>query len=245
MLDTATPIQATTTPTATTATTASRSLGDISPRLAGAGAITFASIVALQNLIRGGSGPVNGDSDESVLAHYADHRAITFVLIGTFVVSAIGLALFVGGAMRRLLASDRPAWALTGLFGATGIMALFTVVVGAEQALSVIGTQDHPNLGAIGALFALHNSVFAVLDVSIAVALLGLSRAGVSAGITPRVFERLAPVGSALLLVGALGGPAIAAGDAMPLFGVAGLGFLVWLAFVFTTGIRLVRSEEV
>jgi hypothetical protein len=240
MLDTATPILSTTAPAA-----ARRGLGDISPRLAGAGAITFALVVIAQNLIRGGSGPTNGDSDESVLAHYADHRAITFVLIATFVVSAIGLSLFVGGAMRRLLASERPAWALTGLFGVTGIMALFTVVVGCEQALSVIGTQDHPSLGAVGALFALHNSVFAVLDVSIAVALLGLSRAGVAAGITPRVFERLAPVGSALLLVGAFGGPAIAAGDAMPLFGFAGLGFLVWLAFMLTTGVRLVRSEEV
>src|SRR4051812_38971062 len=241
MLDTATPIMTTT----TAVSAPRRALGDISPRLAGAGAITFASVVALQNIIRGGSGPMNGDSDESVLTHFADHRAITFLLIATFVVSGLGLAVFVGGAMRRLLASDRPAWALTGLFGAAGILALFSVVVGAEQALSVIGTQDHPNIGAVGALFALHNSVFAVLDVSIAVALLGLSRAGVSAGITPRVFGPLAPVGSALPLVGALAGPAIAAGDAMPLFGVAGLGFVVWLAFVFTTGIRLVRMEEV
>jgi cytochrome bd-type quinol oxidase subunit 2 len=241
MLDTATPILSTTLPPSAPR----RGLGDISPRLAGAGAITFASIVTLQNIIRGGNAPVNGDSDESVLAHYADHRALTFVLVATFVVSAMGLAVFVGGATRRLLASDRRGWALTGFFGVATIMALFTVVVGAEQALSVIGTQDHPNLGAVSALFALHNSIFALLDVAIAVALLGLSRAGVSAGITPRVFERLAPVGSALLLVGAFGGPAIAAGDAMPLFGLAGLGFLVWLAFVFTTGIRLVRTEEV
>jgi hypothetical protein len=49
-------------------------------------------------------------------------------------------------------------------------------------------------------------------------------------------------VGSALLLVGTLAGPYIAAGDAMPLFGLAGLGFCVWLAFLFATGLRLVRS---
>ena len=34
-----------------------------------------------------------------------------------------------------------------------------------------------------------------------------------------------------MLLVGTLAGPSIAAGDAMPLFGVAGIGFLIWLAF--------------
>jgi hypothetical protein len=234
MLDTASP---------TLTTNPTRVLPDISPRLAGVGAMTFASVVVLQNVLRGSSAPANGDADESVLAHYADHRALTFVLIATFVVSGFGLALFIGGAMRRLVASDRPAWAYAGLFGATGIMALFTIVVGAEQALSVIGTQDHPNVGAVSALFALHNSIFAVLDLSIAVALLGLSRAGVAAGITPRVFERLAPIGSAMLLVGALAGPAIAAGDAMPLFGIAGLGFVIWLAFMFTTGLRLVRTE--
>jgi hypothetical protein len=236
MLDTASPTL--------TINPTTRVLPDISPRLAGLGAMTFASVVVLQNVLRGSSAPANGDADESVLAHYADHRALTFVLIATFVVSGFGLALFIGGAMRRLVASDRPAWAYAGLFGATGIMALFTIVVGAEQALSVIGTQDHPNVGAVSALFALHNSIFAVLDLSIAVALLGLSRAGVAAGITPRVFERLAPVGSAMLLVGAFAGPAIAAGDAMPLFGIAGLGFVIWLAFMFTTGLRLVRTES-
>ena len=30
----------------------------------------------------------------------------------------------------------------------------------------------------------------------------------------------------------------------MALFGVAGLGFLTWLAFLITTGARLVRARE-
>jgi hypothetical protein len=146
--------------------------------------------------------------------------------------------------MRRLLASERRGWALTGYVGGVGIMALFAIVVGAEQALSVVATRGQPSLGAIEALWALHNSVFTVLDVFIAAALIGLSRAGIAAGITPAAFRRLAPVGAAMLLVGALAGPSIAAGDAMPLFGVAGIGFLIWLAFVATTGLRLVRSRE-
>ena len=166
------------------------------------------------------------------------------MLVASYVLSGIGLIAFLGGAMRRLLASERRGWAFAGLVGATGIMALFTIVVAAEQALSVVATRGQPNLGAIEALWALHNSVFTVLDLSIAAALLGLSRAGIAAGITPRAFGRLAPIGAALLVVGALAGPAIAAGDAMPLFGLAGLGFLVWLAFVITTGMRLVRAGD-
>jgi hypothetical protein len=220
-----------------------RVLGDIPPRAAGVGALAFVAVVVLQNFLRGGSAPANGASSESVLSHYADHRTITFVLTATFVASGVGLAVFLGGAMRRLVASSRPSWAFTGFVGATGVMALFAVVVGIEQALSVVATGDSPNLGAVEALWALHNSVFAVLMLLIGVALLGLARAGVAAGITPRVFDRLAPVGFGLLALGTIGGPSIAAGDALPLFGLSLVGFGTWLAFLVTTGLRLVRSQ--
>jgi hypothetical protein len=236
---------ATITPPSLTATAhPPRHSGDIRARVAGAGAITFAVTVVAQNIIRGASAPANGASSADVLTHYADHRAITFVLVATYVLSGIGLITFLGGAMRRFMDTDRRSWAFAGLVGATGIMALFTIVVGAEQALSVVASGSKPSVAAIEALWALHNSVFTVLDLSIAAALLGLSRAGVAAGITPRAFHRLAPVGAGLLVIGTLAGPAIAAGDAMPLFGLAGLGFLVWLAFLVTTGLRLVRSNE-
>ena len=219
--------------------------GDISPRLAGAGAVTFAVTVLAQNIIRGGSAPANGATTTEVLTHYADHRTLTFVLIATYALSAVGLFVFLGGAMRRLVDSTRRGWAFTGLFGAASILALFTVVVAAEQALSGVATRGQPNVGgAVEALWTLHNSVFSLLDVSIAMALIGLSRAGMAAGITPKVFRRLAPVGAAMLVVGTVAGPAISIGDAMPLFGVAGVGFLVWLTFLFTTGVRMIRSNE-
>jgi hypothetical protein len=237
-------VEVTTGPIGTTAHPPRGILGDVSAKLAGAGGIAFAVIVLLQNIIRGGSAPANGATSDEVLAHYADHRAITYVLVATFVLSGAGLAVFLGGTMRRLLAGARRGWALTGFAGAMCILALFSVVVGTEQALSTVATRNQPNIGAIEALWALHNGVFTALNLFIAVALLGLSRAGIAAGITPRAFGRLAPVGSALLLVGAFAGPAIAAGDAMPLFGLAGIGFVIWLAFLATTGTRLVRSRE-
>jgi hypothetical protein len=228
-----------------TLTPTTRSFGDISTRFAGAGAVTFAVTVLAQNIIRGASAPTNGASPSEVLTHFADHRATTFVLIASYVIGAGGLFVFLGGAMRRLVGSARRGWAYTGMFGAASILALFTVVVGAEQALSSVATRGQPDIGgAVEALWTLHNSVFALLDLSIAMALLGLSRAGIAAGITPRVYRWLAPVGAAMLVVGTLAGPAIAIGDAMPLFGVAGVGFLVWLTFLFTTGVRMIRSSE-
>jgi hypothetical protein len=218
------------------------SLDDIGARLAGLGALAFVAIVVVQNLVRGGSAPANGASGGEVLAYYADHRATTFLLVATFVLSGAGLATFLGGAMRRLLAGGRPGWAIAGGVGAAGMLALFAVIVACEQALSVLATGDRPDVGAIEALWTLHNSAFTVLYVLLAVTMLGLARAGVAAGLTPRVFERLAPAGATLLAAGAIAGPAIAAGDAMPVFALAGLGFLVWLAFLTTTGLRLVRG---
>ena len=86
--------------------------------------------------------------------------------------------------------------------------------------------------------------MFSVLFLSIAVALVGLSRAGVAAGITPPVFERVAPIAAAMLAVATVAGPAIAAGDAMPVFGLGAIGFLTWLAFLVTTGRRLMGSPR-
>src|SRR3954454_10922305 len=224
------------------ATSAARTrTGDITTRAAGWGALTFAVTVIAQNLIRGASAPANGASAREVLTHYSHHEATMFVLIGTYVVSGLGMAVFLGGAMQRLLAGARRGWALTGLVGATCIMTMFALVVAAEQALNVAAHMDRPDLGAIQALWALHNSVFTVLVLSIAVALFGLSRAGIAEGMTPTAFARLAPIGAGMLLVGTLAGPAIAAGHAMVLFAVTGLGFLVWLAFLIVTGVRMVR----
>jgi hypothetical protein len=215
---------------------------DLGTRAAGWGALIFAVVVIVQNLIRGASAPGNGASAAQVLSAYSSDGAVPFVLAATYVVSGVGMALFLGGVTRTLLATARGGWAITGLVGALGIVTVFTLVVAADQALSVAAHTDRPQLGAIQALWALHNSIFSVLDLFIAVALLGLSRAAVAAGLTPHAFIWLAPVGAVLLAIGVIAGPAIAGGDALGLFGAAGLGFLVWLAFLLVTGLRLVRS---
>jgi len=216
-----------------------------STRLAGIGALTFVAVVVLQNIVRGSSAPGNDASASEVLDHFADTRGITFLLVCTFVVSGVSLATFLGGTMRRLAASTRPGWAGTGYLGGAGILILFGVLVASEQALSVLASGDRPDLAAISALWALHNSVFTVLLLFLGIALFGLSRAGVAAGITPRVFGWLAPVGSVTLAIACAAGPGIAAGELGGLFGLGLVGFVVWLAFLTATGIRLVRNTEV
>jgi hypothetical protein len=46
-----------------------------------------------------------------------------------------------------------------------------------------------------------------------------------------------------MLALGASAGPLIAGGDAMALFALSGIGFLTWLAFLATTGARLIRGR--
>lgn len=218
--------------------------GDLPGWIGGAGALGFTATVVAQNILRA-SAPANGASPHEVVTYYADHRAITFVLAATYVMGAIAMAMFLGGAMRRWLAGSRLGWTVVGSVGAVGILAVFAVVVGTDQALSVVATHNTADVGAVEALWALHHSAFTVLDVWIAIALVGLAKAGVASGITPRVFERLALVGAGLLLVACAAGPAIAAGDAMPLFSMGGLGFIVWLGFLVSTGVRSVRDGRV
>ena len=233
--------QATAAPEVAGLATGRARIGDIKPRIAGFAAIAFVVSVVVQNIIRGTAAPANDASSGEVLAYFADNRAMTFVFVGSFVVNAAALATFLGATMRRLLAGSRSGWAITGGVGAVAVVVLFAIVVAAEQALSVVAGQDQPSVAAIEALWALHNSAFTVLYVALAIALVGLARAGVGAGLTPKAFDRVAPIGGGLLAVGAIAGPAIAAGEAMPLFGLAGIGFLVWLAFLLGTGLRLVR----
>ena len=215
--------------------------GDTTARVAGLGALTFVAVVLVQNLVRGAFAPQAGAASPDVLRYYADHRAISVLLSATFVLSGLGLAVFLGGAVRRLVRGPRPGWAITGLAGALGILALFSVLVGSESALSAVAGGTAPSASAVDALWALHNGVFGALLLSIGIALLGLARAGTAAGITPRAFDWLAPLGCALLGLGAAAGPLLAAGDAMAIFALSGLGFLIWLAFLASTGGRLIR----
>ena len=152
---------------------------------------------------------------------------------------------FLGGAMRRLAAGSRPGWAITGYVGGVGIMALFAVVVGCRAgACRSSPPATSPTSAPSTRCGRCTTASSPCCTCRSASPSFGLARAGVAAGITPRVFERLAPVGSGLLAVACAAGPAIAAGDAMAFFGLGGIGFLIWLAFLVTTGLRLVGARR-
>src|SRR4249919_2886331 len=106
------PMTATARPIPATPSSSRAPFGDIRARVAGLGALTFVAVVVFQNLLRGATAPANGASGDEVLRSYTDHRAVTFILVTTFVISGLGLAVFLGGALRRLLAGARSGWAV-------------------------------------------------------------------------------------------------------------------------------------
>ena len=127
--------------------------------------------------------------------------------------------------------------------GPPGILALFSVARRTEQALSVVAHGADPTSAPSTRCGRCTTASSPCCSSSSRVALLGLSRAGVAAGITPACFARLAPVGLGAAGRGRSRRAAIAAGDALPFFGLGVGGFVIWLAFLVTTGLRLVRSH--
>ncbi|MGV1036012.1 MAG: hypothetical protein ACOYD0_03155 [Candidatus Nanopelagicales bacterium] len=217
----------------------------ISPRVAGWGGIFFVVIVVLQNLTRGAVAPQNDAPIPQVLEYFAQHRTLDLLLCTSFALGAVGLALFLGGLMSKIAVGPARSWAYMGFAGAVGVIALFSTLVGTETALSVAANRPQPSLGAMDALWSLHNGIFAVLCLSIGVALGGLGLACVAHELLPRAFTWLAPIGGCLLAVGAIAAPLVADGSAPAVLGIMLIGFLIWLIVVAFVGVRLIREAEV
>src|SRR4051812_40967809 len=87
--------------------------GDLKNRAAGLGALGFATLVVVQNILRSGA-PQPGADIKEVAAHYGDHRGVTVVLMVTLVLGLCCLVSFLGGVAGRLVNSDRRGWAVLG-----------------------------------------------------------------------------------------------------------------------------------
>jgi hypothetical protein len=213
-------------------------------RVLALGGAAFTAIVIAQNLIRGASAPQNNAPVTDVLEHYRDDTGIALLLTAMFVVGGVCLTGFVAELTRRLWRRGSEVWTTVGLIGAVGVIGAFSLVVAAEAALVGAAGREAPDLGTIDALWLTHNAVFAILGLSLAMALLGLGRAAAAGGLAPAFFRWLAPVGAAALCVGAAGAPVEVDGSVMATMLPSLAGFVVWLAFLVCTSLRMVRSAD-
>lgn len=211
-------------------------------RIAGISGLLFVALVIGQNIIRLAIAPANDAPVASIVDHYQNDRGLYAALGTSFAASGLALAMFIAGITSRSASEEDRAWSTLGLIGGAGVMALFSAMVACEFALLVATDRAEVSSGAVETLWTLHNSLFAVLNTMIAIALLGVGRAATRSSLVPSWLARLVPAGSALLLVGTLAGPQLAAGELQPLMGIAVLGFVIWLAVVATSGANMLRA---
>src|SRR5262245_49612694 len=116
------------------ATTTSRPLPPAVPprrlderRLAGIGAIGFASIVILTNILQGATPAMDADAAE-VVTYLTDHRAQNVFATAAFGAGALFLLSFASAFYGRLKAAGRAddlVWARLGMIGALLILPTF------------------------------------------------------------------------------------------------------------------------
>lgn len=231
-----TPVTADTDSAAATTSTRGRTIGT---RIAGIGGLAFIANVVVNNVLRG-SFPKNDASATDVATFYAEHDVLTSVFAAIYPIGLVGIALFVAGVASRALSGPGRLSAIMGIVGSAGVAGGFSTLLAFDSAIAGYLHRGGTSTDVVEGLWVTHNAVFGILLGSIAVALAGLANAAVSAGLLGRVWRPVSFVGAALLLAGTATTPAIIDGAPTMFLGFA--GFAVWVAFVVTTSVRLIRS---
>ncbi len=209
-------------------------------RVVGAvGGLSFVVIVILQNALRGSSMPANDAAAHAVSVFYSNHRATSALLVALFAISALGLAAFTGALIDSVRSRHARAPLFAGVLGVTGIVALFTMTVAVDVTLSTYVHRGAPSPDVISALWILHGAVFALLQATIGIALIGLTAACTADGLIGVAWKPVGLIAGLCLLVSAGAAPAITEGSNVIAIGF--VGFAVWLAFVARAAVALLK----
>jgi len=210
--------------------------------LAAIGGLVFAAALLAQNIIRA-SGPGFDAAPGQVVDYFLHHRAAALVPLGMFPVEMIALFAFVAGVWTKADSEQGKWWASMGALGTATIAALFAFVNIIEIVLTAKAGQLASSPTVVQALWAVRGAAFGLDLAAIAVALIGLSHAAASRQVAPAWLTIAAWPASAALLVAATftvaltnGGPWIAVGLA---------GFIVWLTFLITASLSLLRNRPI
>lgn len=201
----------------------------------GLAGIGFAALIVLANVILLSAGmPTPGSDDPGFLVFLDDHRT-TVGIVTALMPLTWGLAtLFGAGAVRATPDGER-AWALAGFGGIILQNSAFTVIVALRAALASAGDGTVEN-----ALLAVHDALFGLNGAFLALAMVGLSVAGVRGGLIPRWHAAVGFTGAALQFAsGTLAFWTIDTPGALSLLGFA--GWLLWVVWIAAYGLTLAR----
>ena len=210
--------------------------------LGGIGGLVFVGSVLAQNAIKAKFPAIDVGAAE-VVKYYADHRTVTLALAVLMPIGLVGLTTFLGAVIARVARGAGRAVAVTGAFGAAGIIATFTMLTAFDVAIAGYIHRGAANVAVVDGMWVVHNAVFGFLMASIGVALAALAHASVASGLLSARWNKAGLVGGGLLIACAATTPAIIDGSPTMFIGFA--GFVVWVAFVIRTSVALLRQPQV
>jgi len=210
-------------------------------RLAGAGGLVFAAVLVADNIIRA-SAPGFDAAPTQVSAYFLDHRAAALVPLG-LIPAGFTLFLFAAGLWARARQGQSRWWAGVGVLGAATITALFSIVNITEIVLTAKAAQLASSQAVVQALWTLRAAAFGLDLAAIAVALIGLSRAAAAMRLIPSWLALTAWPGAACLLTASVFTVALADGGPWLAVGIA--GFIVWVVFIITASVSLLRGRQI
>jgi Domain of unknown function (DUF4386) len=210
-------------------------------KLAGAGGVTFAVLVAASNVALPNTPAWDADGAE-VARWVHDHHTVLGLTVATFALSAPAVVAFAVGFVTRVFRDgddDARTPALIGAFGVALICALFSSVeIARLVSLALDGSTGSE--AATGLVWHFEAASFVLNTVAIGIAAFGFGIAGARVGLLPRWFGGL---GIAALLAGiatALPSSGVVNGQAGWQIGL--ISFVAWLLLVVIAGTRMIRE---
>jgi hypothetical protein len=210
-------------------------------RITGIAALGFALTIVLANAIMVPAGlPLTGAEIGEVTAFFGTEGDIVAIASALTPAAWLLATLFGAGALTALRRSERgrgEAWSLLGFTGLALQNATFAAVVATRLALTSTAARDSATTAG---LWVLHDALFTLNGTFLALALLGLSVAGLRAALI-RPWHGALGLASAALLFGSATLTPLVIDHAGPL-GLLGLaGWLMWVAWIVAYGITLIR----
>ena len=211
-------------------------------RLGAIGGLVFVATIVAQNVTRGLSNVSNNASGADVVRDFTEHRSAHWALAVMFVVGAFGLVTFVATLWNRLRDGRSALPVRVGVLGVVGILALFATTVGIDVALTSYVHLGHASPDVARGLWMLHNGVFSILMLMIAIALVGFTFAAVAGRLIGARWRTVGAIGAGLLLLSPFAAPAVAEGS--PVFAISGIGFVLWIVSLIRISVALWNDEH-
>ncbi|WP_440102801.1 hypothetical protein [Streptosporangium sp. H16] len=213
-------------------------------RITGIAALGFAFTIVLANVIMTPAGlPLTGAGIGEVNAFFGTEGGVVAVASALTPAAWLLATLFGAGAVSALRRFERgrdEAWSLLGFTGLALQNVTFAAVIATRLALTSTAERQDT---ATGGLWVLHDALFTLNGTFLALALIGLSVAGLRAGLI-RPWHGTVGLTSAVLLFGSATLTPLVIDHTGPL-GLLGLvGWLMWVVWIIAYGITLIRLSR-